>query len=213
MPPILASTICRSRRSPDNGLTLVELLITLAVVSILAAMLIPRMSHEVPDHLQAVSQIVLADLDYARSLAVVNGSKYQVTFTPAESRYVLRHSGTNTLLHALPHSAFRQPTDPPDQQTTDLTKLPLVQPPVHLHSIVTDDGSTTLVSDVEFTPLGGTTRTSPTVVWLSCGSGGERRYVPIAIHPATGLAEIGPLTKDLPAGVAALTAVETVQLQ
>lgn len=212
MPPILASTIRRSRRGPAFGLTLVELLITLAIVSILAAMLIPQMGHQVPDQLLAVSEIVVSDLDYARSLAVVNGSKYEITFTPSQSRYVLRHSGTNTLLHALPHSAFRLPTDPPDAQTTDLTKLPLAQPPVLLHSIVAGEGNLTLVSDVEFTSLGGTTRTSPTVIWLACGSGPERRFVPITISAATGLAEIGDMTKTLPAGVAALTA-ETVPLE
>lgn len=60
MPPILASTIRRSRRGPAFGLTLVELLITLAIVSILAAMLIPQMGHQVPDQLLAVSEIVVS---------------------------------------------------------------------------------------------------------------------------------------------------------
>jgi hypothetical protein len=174
-------------------------------------MLIPRMSHEVPDQLSAVAEIVVADLDYARSLAVVNGSKYQITFTPTMGQYVLRHSGTNTLLHALPHSAFRLPTDPPDAQTTDLTRLPLAQPSVLLHAIVAGDGSLISVTDVEFTPLGGTTQTSPTVIWLACGSGSERRFVPITISAATGLAEIGELTKTLPVAVAALVA-EAVEL-
>jgi hypothetical protein len=34
--------------------------------------MIPRMGQQVPDQLLAVSEIVAADLDYARSLAVVN---------------------------------------------------------------------------------------------------------------------------------------------
>ncbi len=180
----------------------------MAIVSILAAMLIPRMGQQVPDQLLAVSEIVTADMEYARSLAVANDSQYQFTFSPAQSRYVLRHSGTNTLLHALPESPFRQTTDSPDQQTTDLLDLPLSYPPVLLHSVVAAGGTLTSASDVEFTPLGGTSRSEQTVIWLSCGNGSERRYVPITINPATGLAEIGSLTKNLPANVAALAAAE-----
>jgi hypothetical protein len=107
-------------------------------------------------------------------------------------------------LHALPVSPFRKLTDGPDQQTTDLLNLPLSRPPVQLHSVVAAGGTLTSVADVEFTPLGGTTRTEPTVIWLACGNGSERRFVPITINPATGLAEIGQMTSNLPANVAAL---------
>jgi prepilin-type N-terminal cleavage/methylation domain-containing protein len=190
--------------TPTRGLTLIEVLITLAVISILAALLIPQIGQEVPDQLTAVAEIVAADLEYARSLAVVNGSKYQITFEPAQNRYILRHSGSNTLLHVLPTSPFRQTTDAPDQQTTDLDELPITQPRVSLYAIVNGTGSLTAVSDIEFTPLGGTTRSAQTEVWLECGSGSARRFVPIQVNAATGLTEIGPLSKSAPAAVNAL---------
>ncbi len=209
MPPNLASTVRGLGRRSRSGLSLIEVLITLAIVSVLAAMLIPQMGQHVPDQLMAVSEIVASDLEYARSLAVVNNSKYQITFSTAQSRYVLRHSGENTLLHALPISPFRKVTDGPDQQTTDLLSLPLAQPPVLLFSVVATGGTLASVSDVEFTHLGGTTRTESTVIWLACGSGSERRFVPITINHVTGLAEIGLLTKNLPANVAAVAAATT----
>jgi prepilin-type N-terminal cleavage/methylation domain-containing protein len=192
------------RRALARGLTLVELLITLAVISIVAAMLIPQMGQQVPDQLTAVAEIVAADLEYARSLAVVNNSKYEITFETADNRYYLRHSGANTLLHVLPASAFRQHDDPPDQQTSDLDDLPLAQPIVELIKVTSGSGVVTPVSEVEFTPLGGTTRSAVTTVWLRCGQGGDRRFIPIEVNPATGLVEIGALTKTLPSNVAAL---------
>jgi prepilin-type N-terminal cleavage/methylation domain-containing protein len=201
-----ASTIGPPASRAPRGLSLVELLITLAIVSILAAMLIPRMGQQVPDQLLAVSEIVAADMEYARSLAVINNSKYKITFTPAQNRYVLRHSGTNTLLHVLPASPFRQTSDTPDQQTTDLFDLPLARPPVQLHSVIAEGATLESVADVEFTSLGGTSRTAPTTIWLACGSSADRRFVSVEINPATGLVEIGGLTKTLPANVAALAA-------
>jgi hypothetical protein len=71
---------------------------------------------------------------------------------------------------------------------------------------VAASGTLASISDVEFTPLGGTTRAQQTVIWLTCGSSAERRFISIEVNPATGLAEIGPLTKTLPANVAALAA-------
>jgi prepilin-type N-terminal cleavage/methylation domain-containing protein len=214
-----ASTLATRGRSPfrraaarsvARGLSLIEVLFTLAVISILAALLIPQMGQEIPDQLSAVSEIVAADLEYARSLAVVNNSRYQITFDLAEQRYVLRHSGANTLLHVLPDSAFRLTSDPPDAQTTDLADLPIAQPIVELLSVVTTSGTMTAITDVEFTELGGTARNTPTVLWLSCGSGTIERFVSITINPATGLVEIGPLTKTLPTAVANLVAASAL---
>jgi prepilin-type N-terminal cleavage/methylation domain-containing protein len=199
------------RWSARRGLTLVELLITLVVISIVAAMLIPQLGQQIPDQLLAAAEIVAADVEYARSLAVVNNSKYKITFEVPENRYYLMHTGTNTLLHVLPPSAFRQNDDPPDRQTTDLADLPMSNPVVELIRVTASGGALTSVSDVEFTPLGGTTRPGVTTIWLKCGSGEDALFIPIEVNPATGLVEIGAMVDSLPSDVSALPIEGTAQ--
>src|SRR5262245_40709807 len=107
------------------GLTLIELLLTIAILGILAAILIPQLTGDLPERLNSGAQVVSADLDYARSLAVANNSSYRITFDPTNNLYYLRHSGTNPNFNPLPASPFRQTDDPVDQQTTKLSALPL----------------------------------------------------------------------------------------
>jgi type II secretory pathway pseudopilin PulG len=188
-------------------LSLIELLLTLAVLGILAAALIPQLTSDIPERLDSAAQVVAADLDYARALAVANNSNYRVTFQPAQNGYHLRHSGTNTFLHVLPRSPFRQNDDPPDQQTTRLADLPLPDPGVRLVGAVVMQGAVQPASSVEFTALGDTTSKYETVVWLMCGAGASRRYISVNVNPVTGLTEIGPLRGALPAAVVSHLAV------
>jgi type II secretory pathway pseudopilin PulG len=185
-------------------LTLVELLVTLAVIAILAAVIIPHMGTQIPEQLEAAAEIVAADLEYARSLAVANGSNYRITFDPATERYYLQHSGSNTLLAVLPPSPFRQNDDPPDRQTTRLADLPLAQPVVRLEAVVAGSGPLVSASDLEFTSLGNTTRVDTTVIWLGCGAADDERFISIQVNPATGLVELGAILTELPSDVAGL---------
>jgi type II secretory pathway pseudopilin PulG len=187
-------------------LTLLELLLTIAVLSILAAALIPQLTGELPERLDAAAQIVAADLDYARSLAAANDSTYKVTFQPPLNCYYLQHSGSNTLLNALPRSPFRQHDDPPDQCTTRLADLPVPEPGVRLLGVVVMQGAGQTATNVEFNALGGTTTKYETVIWLGCGNGASQRFISVHVQPVTGLSEIGALQGALPAAIAALLA-------
>src|SRR2546423_15567257 len=88
------------------ALTLIEVLLTIAVLAILAGILIPQLSGDLPERLNAASQVISADLDYARSLAVSNNSSYRVTYDVAINKYTLQHSGTNAQFDTLPRSPY-----------------------------------------------------------------------------------------------------------
>jgi prepilin-type N-terminal cleavage/methylation domain-containing protein len=195
-----------ARRQPlprlrRTGLSLIEVLITVAVIGIMAGVVLPQMQAGVPDRLTATAEIIVADLEYGRSLAVANGSTYRITFEPANNRYSLAHSGASPALAVLPYSPFRASDDPPGKQTTALSDLLFGKPGVQLIAVLRQSGGGVEVSDVEFTALGGTTRSDATIVWVGCGTQSGRRYVPLTIQPTTGLVEIGEITTKLPAGV------------
>jgi prepilin-type N-terminal cleavage/methylation domain-containing protein len=187
-----------------GAFTLIELLLTIAVLGIIAAAIIPSLSADIPARLTSAAQIVSSDLEYARALAVSNNSKYLLTFDTNENFYYLRHSGTNAVLNTLPESPFRHPFDTADTQTTDLTQLPLPAPGVELVAVVRLQSGGQLTTDIEFTPQGATTSIYPTELWLACSRGSTRRFISISVNPLTGLAQIGSLQAELPAAVQSL---------
>ena len=183
-------------KNSTRGYTLVELLIVVALVGVLAAAVLPSFNPSVGDGLTSAAQILASDLAYARSLAVTNNRRYKLTFDTTQNRYVLTHSGSNSLLQVLPPSAFHRTDDAPNQQTTDLDDIPHTGPTAQL--LAAQTALLTPVADVEFGPLGGTTRTAATVVWLASGNGNNQRYLSVSIDPITGLAALGDLQANRP---------------
>jgi prepilin-type N-terminal cleavage/methylation domain-containing protein len=183
----------RGAGSPTRGLTLVELLIVIAVLSIFAGAVLTQFEPTVTDELECAARIVASDLAYARSLAVTNGSSYRLTFDIAANCYVLTHSGANTALNSLPPSPHRLTDDAAHEQTTDLARLPLVHGKVELFAVQTAADPPESVDHLEFGPLGATTRSDESEIWISGGEGDARRYIPVRVEPVTGIAWEGEL--------------------
>jgi hypothetical protein len=188
--------------------TLIEVLMVLALMVVLTGMVLPRSSPGIHDQLLAAGHVLTTDLAYGRSLAVSNGSQYEISFEVAQNRYILRHSGTRSELDDLPSSAFRDPSDPSDQHIVDLDELPRMGLPVRLAAVAECKGPSggevvwEAAQDIEYGPTGATTRPGYTlVVWLTAGHGTEARYLAVCVDPITGLAEIGPFSATGPAHV------------
>jgi type II secretory pathway pseudopilin PulG len=182
-----------SRRRSTAALTLIELLMVVAIVGLLVGLVLPSAAPTRHDQLRAAGRILLGDLAYARSLAVSNGSRYRIVFDPAANRYVLEHSGPSASLDALPDSPFRNPGDPADRHVVGFAELPNLGAPVRLVGAATFDGTYQKVNEVEFGPLGSTTASAPTIVWLATGEGKERLYLSVAVNAVTGLAGVEAL--------------------
>lgn len=188
---------------PARGFSLMEMMVVLTILGILAAVTIPYFETTAADQLQAAATVLVADIDYARSLAIANGSDYRLTFQPASNQYQLTHSGSNSLLHALPSSPFKSATDTAITQTTRIDHLPLGSGELKLLGALRATGSTTELTNVTFTPLGSTEIAEDTLVWLTSGLGTSRRYIAVRVSAVSGIATIEQLTATAPTGLAA----------
>ncbi len=178
-----------SRHRRTAGLTALELLLVVVIVALLAAMVLPNAQEACYDQLRTTAQIVAADLAYARSLAVANNDNYRITFDLNGNTYTLTHSGTNAALNTLPFSPF-SPGPLATQHVVGLNDLPHVGPVVRLSAVATTGSGMQAVGNIEFGPLGQTTCTAPTMVWLMAGNGTERRYITLQTNPVTGLIQV-----------------------
>lgn len=182
--------------TPRKGLSLIEILLVVTILGIVAAAVIPSLEPSLTDQLENAAVIVVGDLEYARNLAVANNSKYQLSFASSQS-YYLAHSGGNPL----PSSAYRQPTDSPDRQTTIFSRLPGLRDVRIVGACLVNSSSRTKVTNVEFNKQGATApdRMEVSEVWLAAGQRTAARYLPIRVNPVTGLAQVGAITGQAPA--------------
>ncbi|MEN6404964.1 MAG: GspH/FimT family pseudopilin [Thermoguttaceae bacterium] len=196
-PPKMESprTTMTGRRPTSAGFTLLELLLVVMIVGILVGIVLPDSQPTVYDQLRSTAQLMCTDLAYARSLAVAHDSAYRVAFDLTANRYVLTHAGTDASLNVLPKSPFACSGDAATQQIVDLDELPHTGPTVRLRAVRTTAGS---VDRVEFGPLGSTTATDATTIWLSAGSGNDAKYLSIVVSSATGLSWIDQYTGTAP---------------
>ena len=174
-------------------------------MAIVAGVVLTKFDSVSHDQLLGTAQVVAADVAHARNLAVANNSSYKITFDRAANCYVITHSGTNGALNVLPTSAFHSASGSTTQHATDLSSLPLGSGGVALAIVESSNPLSATapveVLDVEFGPLGETTRTLRTTIWLSAGARGERKFIGIEIDPVTGLASIGTVQTSVPQSV------------
>ncbi|MDX1947428.1 MAG: prepilin-type N-terminal cleavage/methylation domain-containing protein [Pirellulaceae bacterium] len=188
----------------SRGLTLVEVLMVVLVMSVVAAMLIPQVGTDNTDKLLGAAEVLAAELENARGLAIANDTHYRITFDPAGNRLYLEHSGANSAFDPLPPSPFRRYDDPATRQTTVLSELPFPAPFVVLQTVVSAP-SANPTTTIEFSPLGNTMSRQETFIWLGCGSGSTARYLSVKVAPATGLVEINSPLAALPTGTGLVT--------
>jgi prepilin-type N-terminal cleavage/methylation domain-containing protein len=93
----------RVRQPGDgSGFTLIELLIVIVILAIAAAIVVPMASSAATMQLRSAVNMVAADLEYAKSLAIGTGQRHSVVFDAANETYQIFRvtpTGTEPVLH------------------------------------------------------------------------------------------------------------------
>jgi Tfp pilus assembly protein FimT len=85
--PALWSTIENRKSKMENGVTLIEVIMIIAIIGMLAAMSIPRIGSLDERTAYTTARRIVADMRYARRLAITTAKNHIVRFSPAGGPY------------------------------------------------------------------------------------------------------------------------------
>lgn len=86
-------------RDSFGGFTVIELLIIVVILSIAALTAIPMMSSAASMQIRSAANLVMADLEYAKSMAITRGQNYFVRFDPVADSYQIEDQDNNVIPH------------------------------------------------------------------------------------------------------------------
>ena len=86
-------------RSSICGFTVIELLIVVVILAIAALTAIPMMSSASSMQIRSATNLVMADLEYAKSMAITRGQNYSVVFDPSADSYQIEDQDNNVISH------------------------------------------------------------------------------------------------------------------
>ncbi len=82
-----------------SGFTLVEIIIVVVILAIAAALAVPMLSSGSDMQLRSAANMIAADLEYAKSMAITTGQNHTVDFDVANDQYEIRDAGGIVIAH------------------------------------------------------------------------------------------------------------------
>jgi prepilin-type N-terminal cleavage/methylation domain-containing protein len=122
----------------SGGFTLIEIIATITIVAILAAVAIPRMPAVKPYEERGYAESIAASVRQARAVAIASGCDVQFTLD-AVGYHALQRASSGT--HCALTGAFSTPVRRGDGATIDAALPPNVTAPTSRQFIITNGGA------------------------------------------------------------------------
>ena len=88
----------RITKSRVSGFTMVEIIVVMVILIIAAMLAVPMVSSAADMQLQTAANVITADLEYAKNLAITRQESYSVVFSPGTSSYEI-HDSSGVIAH------------------------------------------------------------------------------------------------------------------
>ena len=89
-----------------RGFTMIEILIVVVILAIAAMTAIPMMSSAGSVQVRSVSNMIAADLEYAKSLAITKGQDFTVVFDTSGDSYSIEDQSGSPIAHPVKKEPF-----------------------------------------------------------------------------------------------------------
>jgi prepilin-type N-terminal cleavage/methylation domain-containing protein len=84
---------------PDGGFSFIEILIVIVILAIAAMTVVPMMSSAGSMQIRSAANMIAADLEYAKSMAISRGQRYSVVFDETTESYQIEDQNGNVIPH------------------------------------------------------------------------------------------------------------------
>jgi len=82
-----------------RAFTIIEILIVVALLAIAGMMVVPMMSSAASIQIESAANMIAADLDYAKSMAISRGQNFSVAFDKTTETYQIKDQAGNVIPH------------------------------------------------------------------------------------------------------------------
>jgi len=176
---IVRMTMPRRRRgisnfSSSSGFTIIEILIVVVLIGIAAMIAVPMMSSAGSIQIRAAANMIAADLEYAKSMAISRGQNFSVVFDKSAESYSIKNQAGTVIAHPV-KKGFDYAIDFGNDSRLDRVDI--------VDADFDPDSSQTITFDYLGSPYSGTGTSSPLnsgTITLQAGGITKRvRVVPV----------------------------------
>jgi prepilin-type N-terminal cleavage/methylation domain-containing protein len=86
-------------QSVSSGFTMVEIIIVVVIIAIAAMMAVPMMTSAAGMQIRSAANMIAADLEYAKSMAISRGQNFSVVFDKATESYRIENQDGDVIAH------------------------------------------------------------------------------------------------------------------